>query len=289
MVNATLLSYVKQQFAAGYDANAIREALVSYGYPINDIDDAIEAATKPAEKPVQPKKIEEIVKEHGGEKTEKEVLPVLPLFAMWFLSLSMPRSVFNEAKGHSSFAGAFMNVSAAAVLGGLIGGAIILAKYFLKMSASYAGTNMFGIGGLFTKMGAIERLFMTPVEAILVWISITAFLYIFGALLGGDGNFETFAYYTSIAYAPVILFVGFLQILVPPCIVFFSYIAFGLLGIYPTIIALQEAHKLDTVKSIIALAIPLAIVMVFMLPVILQFKALLDSVCLVVKIAPIGV
>lgn len=294
MVSQDILNYVKQQLAAGYDPNSIREALVSYGYPVRDVEDALEALTKPRPKPVQQvaKKPEEILRERGketapGERAEKvEELKILTLLRMWFLSLSMPKQIFYEAKNYASFHGALLNVSAAAIIGGLIGGAVFLARFFMNKSAGYAGTHIFGIGGLFTKVGTIERLFITPIEAILVWISITAFLHLFAAIAGGNGSFERFTYYTSIAYAPVILFVGFLQVLVPPCIVFFSYIAFGILGVYPTLTAIKDVNNLDTKKALIAIAIPMAIVALFLLPVILDIGNIFDAVCLTKPMPP---
>ena len=41
---ADLASYIRQQLQAGYDINAIRTALVKYGYPQADIDAAIRQA-----------------------------------------------------------------------------------------------------------------------------------------------------------------------------------------------------------------------------------------------------
>ena len=299
MVNQDLLTYVKQQLAAGYDTASIRDALAGAGYPIRDVEDAIYEASKPKQKAISPqqmRKPEDILKAHEitgkkaeleeAPKPEREIPPILDLFRMWFLSLSMPRQIFNEAKGYAHFHSALLNVSLAAVLGGLIGGAVFLVKYFLDTSAGYAGTNLFGIGGLFSKLGTIERLFVTPIEAILVWISITAFIHFFSAILGGEGNYERFMYYTSIAYAPTILFVGFLQVLVPPCIVFFSYLAFGVLGIYPTFIAIRDVHKFDTQKAIIALVVPIAIVAVFMLPALLDVANIFDSVCITKVVIP---
>ena len=294
MANQDLLNYVKQQLAAGYDTASIRDALAGAGYPIRDIEDALYEAVRQKTKaaaPAQAKKPEDILKAHehaGAKKVEleeapkpvKEELPLLELFRMWFLSLSMPKQIFYEAKPYSHFHGALLNISISAILGGIIGGAVFLAKYFLDTSAGYAGSNLFGIGGLFTKLGTIERLFVTPIEAILVWISITAFIHFFSAILGGEGSYEKFMYYTSIAYAPTILFVGFLQVLVPPCIVFFSYLAFGVLGIYPTFTAIREVHKFDLQKAIIALVVPIAIVAVFMIPALLDIKNIFDSVCI---------
>ena len=237
---------------------------------------------------MQQLKPEDILKAHATGKAEmaivpsheKEELGILTLLRMWFLSLSMPKQVFYEARNYASFNSSLLNVSAAAAIGGLLGGAVFLAKFLMDRSAGYAGANIFGIGGLFTKVGTIERLFVTPIEAILVWISITAFIYLFSALIGGNGSYEKFAYFTSIAYAPTIMFAGLLQVLVPPCIVFFSYIAFGILGIYPTLIAIRDVHKFDLTKTIIAFAIPIAIVVVFLLPVILDIKSIFDAVCI---------
>ncbi len=300
MVSQELVNYIRQQLAAGFTPDSIRETLVSSGYPIRDIEDALEVAARPRARaqPQAVKKPEEILKEHAKKegaapaveekKPAGEELHIFALLRMWFLSLSMPKQIFFEAKNYASFHSALFNVSAAAVIGGLIGGAVFLVRYFLDMSAGYAGTNIFGIGGLFTKLGTIERLFLTPIEAILVWISISAFIYFFSAILGGEGHFEKFLFFTSIAYAPTIMFVGFLQILVPPCIVFFSYLAFGVLGIYPTFTAIREVHGFDLQKAIIALVVPLAIVIVFLLPALLDIGNIFNAVCITVVEVPPG-
>ena len=95
MANQDILNYVKQQLAAGYDAAAIREALVSYGYPVREAEDAIEAVIKPKAAAPALKKAEDILKEHkkiNGEEAKfaHEELTIVALLRMWFLSLSMP-------------------------------------------------------------------------------------------------------------------------------------------------------------------------------------------------------
>lgn len=48
MVDQNLVSYIKQQLAAGYDMNSIRQALLNYGYDPNIVNDSIKAASPKA-------------------------------------------------------------------------------------------------------------------------------------------------------------------------------------------------------------------------------------------------
>ena len=51
MVHPHLINYVREQLKAGYSPDEIRSFLVGHGYPIRDIDEAVEHARRPLQKP----------------------------------------------------------------------------------------------------------------------------------------------------------------------------------------------------------------------------------------------
>ena len=144
MVHPHLVNYVREQLKAGYAPDEIRTFLVGHGYPIRDIDEALEHARRPIQKipPLVHKKVEDI---HEKARLEKihEREDFIDLFKTWFMTLFMPGHVFPEEKNRASLSRSFMNVLISASLGGLIAGIIVVLKLiFASPSTPFIGVKL---------------------------------------------------------------------------------------------------------------------------------------------------
>jgi len=284
MAQPHLVKYVRDQIAAGYSPDEIRNYLVGHGYPVRDIDETIDEATRPQRKtspfPTE-KKVEQMIAKAEASKGIEE--DFLGIFKNWFKALLMPMQVFPEEAERATLARAFMNILVASALGGFFVAMVWLIKTLTNKvileGAGYAGTGVYGLVGPFAKSMMTQSITLVPIGALIVWLSITTFFYLFGIIAGGRGSFEKFAYFTSMFAAPLALLLVLMTLIPSKCVSFIAYVVFGTIGIYPMFFAVKTTHEGDRMGTLIGTFIPIVLIMVLMLPQLLKLPGIISGIC----------
>ena len=273
MTNAQLVSYVRDQLKAGYAPDEVRNYLVGYGYPVRDVEEAIEQARKLPAIPI-PQLTEKKFPQTTPEKTIGE--DFVEMFKTWFTTLFMPGQVFPNEKDRATLPRAFMNLFVSAAFGGLISGLIYAIMLLLASPVTpFEGIGLFGLAPIIT----VQKLTTTPIAALFAWIGITGFFYLFSIILGEKGQFERFAYYTSLIAAPIIIILTILPAFLPKCANFYTVVVFGALGVYPMVYAVKETHETNFAKAAMATFMPIVLFGVLMVPAFLRFATLYKAIC----------
>jgi hypothetical protein len=277
MTKEGLGEYIKQQIALGHSEENIRQHLISFGHDIRKIDTAIEGITKPKPRQVQ------VGPRQAVKKTLKErELSIADYLTMWVRVFVSPTAIFTKERTAARLPNSMAHLAIAGVFGGLIGGLITVISTIFTGASTEALDSGIGISSIFGKAGALKsfsHILVYPLVAILLWISFSALLHFFSLAIGGKKSFRTHSHLIAISMAPIVLLLAMVSAIPNTCVIFIAYLIAGMMWFYPLTIATKVSHGFDTVKAILAWAIPMIVIVAYTAPYIVSVFATIAAAC----------
>lgn len=284
MVEQQLIDYIKNQLSSGHDEESIRKHLVSYGYAVRDVDEAIEIAKgggkeegsipgkeiketppEPLKKKGQEEEEEQKVKEGKPKKMpSKKGNLFADMFLDWTISLFKPKEVFKD-KGKMKMT---YGIKETLTLGAFSGLIISLYNLLLLLTGSYTVGEM-----TLTSVASLEQIFTTvspimelPITFLLSWLAFSGVLYLFTILIGGKGTFSKYSGRISIFMAPVMMIGAILSAVLPASTMVFVFLVLIGLSVYPLITATKMTHNFGMIETLVSFLLPLLILILLLIP-----------------------
>lgn len=164
----------------------------------------------------------------------------------WLGVLTAPRKTLRKESKHRNIKEAVLHL----VLAGFLNALLVFIFGGQKMAEA-----RLALGSSFYPVMAI----VLPIVYILVWLLVSAVLYVFAHLLKGRGALGNHAYIMAITSAPFIV-LGVLADAVPVAGWVLSLLV-SIYNLYVLTIGLKEVHKYSTTRAVLTWLLPLIILM----------------------------